>query len=278
MPLTLNVAVTLTDDQLSAIRGYSSNPLPPPVVTPPVVVPPEVPPAVVVKKHFGYYGQPTSAENEGHTSYTFAPGWDGSGLPLTRPTVVFAPAGESLLPTLQKIRDQGGLHHIIALYPQDEPAENNLNDEQTIAKFEAARQAARDVGMNPAPPIMVCYGNKGRPGVANADIIGLDWYEHGPQKIELRRSGQKRFYIPGSCNPWREDPVQFAQAALDDPDAWGVVCFIWVDQWGGTQHLGVKSNGMAAACREAFERLGRTVAPAPEPVTPPAPEPTGSRA
>lgn len=256
MPLTLDVKITLTDAQLAEIRG----PLVTPVITPPVVI---VPPVVVpepTKLHFGYYGSlhGQDEETKDHTSFTFAPGWDGSGLPLTRPTVVFSPDGGSLLPTLQKIKEQGGLHHIIALYPQDEPAENGLNENQTVACFEAARQAARDVGMNPVPPIMVCYGKKGQPGIYNADIIGLDWYEHGPQKIGLARVGQKRFYVPGSANPWQEDPVAFVNAAQADSQAWGVVCFIWLDQWGGTQNLGVKSNGTVGRHREAYARLGWT--------------------
>jgi hypothetical protein len=186
--------------------------------------------------------------------------------------------GEPLDMTLALIQKQGGLHHIIALYPQDEPDVNKMSDAETAAKFDAARAAALKVGIN--PPIMVCYGAEGTPGIGHADIVGRDRYGMGPQRIELRQ-GQKRFYIPGGCNPWRDDPVQFAQAALDDPDAWGVVSFIWIDQWGGTQHLGVRSNGTADRHREASRLLGNlppvpapAPAPAPVPVPTPAPTPT----
>lgn len=280
MPITLNVSITLTDAQLSEIRGAPPVVVTPPVVVvPPVVVPPEVPVETpVAKPHFGYYGagENQEAETVDHTSFTFAPGWDGSGLPLTRPTVLFAPGGDPLDAVLAKVKAQGGLHHIIALYPQDEPAENNLNESQTIAKFEAARAAARAVGLNPPPPIMVCYGRKGTPGIANADIIGQDWYENGPQWIPLARSDQKRFFIPGAANPWREDVMQFADAALSDAHCWGVVSFIWLDQWGGTQHLGVRSNGLAQRHREAYAKLGWVpVAPVTPPVVvPPVVTPT----
>ena len=264
MPLTINVPITLDDATLAALRaalGATG-----PVVTPPPVVLPEPKRTL----HFGYFGAPTDAENADHTTFTFAPGWDlNAGFPLTRPTVLFAAWGQPMDEMLGKVKAQGGLHHIIAMYPQDEPAENGLNEAQTVAKFESARTAARAVGLNPPPPIMVCYGRKGTPGIANADIIGLDDYGQGPIKLPLSRPDQRLFYIPGGCNPWREDPVAFAEAALADPAAWGVVSFIWIDQWGGTQHLGVRSNGMADRHRQAFVKLGGML---PAPVV--APKPT----
>lgn len=261
MSVTVTVQLVLDDAALAAIAAGI-----PVTVPPPVVIPPPVP--IVSKRHFGYYGtqEGMPAEVADHTSFVFAPGWDGSGLPLTGPTVLFSPFGDPMDATLAKVKAQGGLHHIIALYPQDEPDVNRMSEAETVAKFEAARAAARAVGID--PPIMVCYGAEGVPGIGHADIVGRDRYGMGPQRIDLR-PGQKRFYVPGSCNPWREDPVQYAQAALDDPDAWGVVAFIWLDQWGGTQHLGVRSNGTAARHREAYALLGWGTPAVPEPVTPP---------
>lgn len=263
MPFTFNAQITIDDATLAALRGGGNVVVPVPLPTPEPVPAPR-------KLHFGYYGSMAGQREEtaDHVTYNFAPGWDGSGLPLTGPTVLFAPSGEPLDATLRTVQQQGGLHHIIALYPQDEPDVNNMTDAQTVAKFEAARAAARAVGID--PPIMVCYGAEGTPGIAAADIIGRDRYGMGPQHIGLVRAGQKRFYVPGGCNPWREDPVQYAQAALDDPDAWGVMAFIWLDQWGGTQHLGVRSNGTAARHREASALLGnKAPAPAPKPVPAP---------
>jgi hypothetical protein len=261
MSLTVNVQLVLDDAALAAIAaGLPVTATPPPIVIP--APPPVTPPILDPIKHFGYFGGPTTAENADHTTFTFAPGWDvEEGLPLTRPTVLFAAWGQPMDAMLAKIKEQGGLHHIIALYPQDEPAEAGLNEEQTVAKFEAARAVARAVGLDPPPPVMVCYGRKGTPGFSNADIVGMDDYGRGAIKLDLVRGDQRRFYILGGCNPWREHPFPFVDAALADPKAWGVISFIWLDAWGGTQHLGVKSNGRAALHREAYARIGGKLPP-----------------
>jgi hypothetical protein len=251
MTIKLSVAngvLTLNDDALDEIvraveerlsrRPKPETPIPEPKRTP---------------LHFGYFGAP-NPEFADHVTYQFAPGWDGGGLPLTGPTVLFSPFGKPLDETLRKVKEQGGLHHIIAMYPIDEPDVAGKSDEEATAIFNAARDAARAVGLNPPPPIMVCYGAKGFPGKEAADIIGQDKYGQGPFTVPIRPD-QKRFYIPGVADPWREDPVPFVEKALADPLAWGIVTFIWLDQWGGESHLGVHGNGMAVRCRAAYAMI-----------------------
>jgi hypothetical protein len=224
--------------------------------------------------HFGYFGAP-NVEFIDHVTYQFAPGWDGGGLPLNSPTVLFSPFGDPLDAALQTIKKQGGLHHIIALYPQDEPDVAGLDDAQATAKFKAARDAAKAVGID--VPIMCVYGSKGYPGVGAVDIVGHDNYGRGPLVPLLVRNDQKVVYVSGGCNPWREAPVAFVDAAMADPRAWGVINFIWLDQWGGTQHLGIRSNGTAGRHREAYglikaaHRLPAVASVEPKPVDPPKP-------
>lgn len=216
------------------------------------------PPTFPTSEHpvqFGFFGAGAGAVDEyrNQVTYTFAPGWgDPPGQPLTMPTVLFSPDGGSLKPVLDVIKEQGGLHHIIALYPQDEPDVNHMSDEQTIAVFERARADAASVGIN--VPIMVIYGVEGTPGISHADIVGRDRYGAGPQFLDGLRTDQKRIYVPGGADPWKEDPMPFVDVARRDPQGWGVVSFIWLDQWGGSSNLGVRSNGMREAHRLAYEK------------------------
>ena len=89
MSLTFNAQITIDDVTLAALRGGGNVVVPVPLPTP-------TPTPASRKLHFGYYGALAGQREEtaDHATFTFAPGWDGSGLPLTGPTVLFAPSGE----------------------------------------------------------------------------------------------------------------------------------------------------------------------------------------
>jgi hypothetical protein len=82
-------------------------------------------------------------------------------------------------------------------------------------------------------------------------LVGVDSYGQGSDILSgiyarlepLLAPSQAMIVVPGGASPWRQNPAPFL--AWAQTHNVGLFCaFLWDDQWGGTQNLGIRSNGM----------------------------------
>ncbi len=129
--------------------------------------------------------------------------------------------------------------------------------------------------MGMACKIMVIYGDGQNYRALSAyDWAGLDAYDEGvgvltgkvPQLQALLGASQSLILVPGGADPWHTPIGPFYDYALANPKTALICPFIWTDQWGGTQHLGIKSNGMAASYNQVATTI-RNAVPVPPSTT-----------
>lgn len=134
--------------------------------------------------------------------------------------------------------------YVVALYPVDEP-DLHLIDNDTM---DSINTALRLFGK----PIATIYTDRKQwPGIKTCDWVGFDKYGtdvHGDgvlQDMKARLNDRQRIMlVTGGCDPWRDNVRPVLDYANSDPQVVMIVAFIYGDHWGGTQHLGIQSNGM----------------------------------
>lgn len=154
------------------------------------------------------------------------------------------------------LRAAGVLGMVKALYPIDEPDLFNVPASDIAAANSTIRGVAATYPELAGVALAVIYSNtRTYTGILSYDWVGMDDYDQAayvlisryPEMIERMKPDQKLIVVPGGADPW-ETPVEpFYEYAQQNPRTVLIAPFIWQDQWGGTQNLGIKSNGMAAS-------------------------------
>lgn len=230
---------------------------------------------------FGYYGDcPTCAmETVDHSNLYWASNW--SGLAVTEQSLFAARAagfthvvlavpaytGSPEADTrfyLTSLQRDGYLVNIAALYPQDEPDQANLSDDQVNATNAMLRRVIADYPELAATKLAVIYSaSQAFPGIASYDWVGFDDYVSGcgalksgydAMKARLRLD-QRILVVPGGADPWRQDPACFLEKANADSQVIAVIGFIWFDNWNGGTGVGIRSN----PTRKLYCEAGRAV-------------------
>lgn len=148
----------------------------------------------------------------------------------------------------------GVVDMVKVLYPADEPELYGLDDASLLPLLAQIKAAW------PGPKLAVIYGGDGHgyPGLQGFDLVGKDKYDVGTRILEELppiRAGQSWLVVPGGADPWRQDPAPFVEFAKQHGNVYAVVAFTWFDNYGGTTHKGIRSNGMA----DAYRAAGRAV-------------------
>jgi hypothetical protein len=231
---------------------------------------------------FGYYGDCPSCieETRAHTNVQWIAGWGGDGAQVPKiveraknaaplKTVIMLPgmyANKRLNPLglvaargiFQGLRDAGVLQNVAALYPQDEPDLEGLDEATVIEANTAVRAVAAEFAELRHVPLAVIYSERGtRPGISSYDWVGIDAYAMGSKILgkpytkvqKLLTNKQRLLLVPGGANPWREDPAPYFKRASKDPKVIGVVAFLWIDNAAPDVGLGIRSNGLAPKYR-----------------------------
>jgi hypothetical protein len=260
---------------------------------------------------FGYYGDCPSCveETRAHTNVQWIAGWGGDGAQVPKiveraknaaplKTVIMLPGmyvNKRLNPLglvaargiFQGLRDAGVLQNVAALYPQDEPDLEGLDDATVIEANAAVRAVAGEFAELKNVPLAVIYSERGtlglaggphlrfasspttgffsnrqaglgtRPGISSYDWVGIDAYAMGSKILgkpytklqKLLTNKQRLLLVPGGANPWREDPAPYFKRASKDPKVIGVVAFLWFDNAAPDVGLGIRSNGLAPKYR-----------------------------
>lgn len=159
----------------------------------------------------------------------------------------------------QALRDAELLGMVKILYPVDEPERDaNIAESDIVQCNTDLCAVAAEFPELAAVRLMVIYGDhedyrglKSFRGPGGG-IIGVDSYDQGDKILSGIYSRLKPQLEPdqtlalvvGGADPWRTDPWPFYVYAQDNQDVSLIVAFVFDDQWGGTQNLGIKSNGM----------------------------------
>jgi hypothetical protein len=266
---------------------------------------------------FGYYGDCPSCveETRAHTNVQWIAGWGGDGAQVPKiveraknaapiKTVIMLPGmyvNKRLNPLglvaargiFQGLRDAGVLQNVAALYPQDEPDLEGLDDATVIEANAAVRAVAAEFAELKNVPLAVIYSERGtlglaggphlrfassptsgffsnrpaglgtRPGISSYDWVGIDAYAMGSKILgkpytklqKLLTNKQRLLLVPGGANPWREDPTPYFKRAARDPKVIGVVAFLWFDNAAPDVGLGVHSNGLAPKYRPKLRKF-----------------------
>jgi hypothetical protein len=156
-----------------------------------------------------------------------------------------------------QLRDLGLLQNIVAIYPMDEPDVNGVSAQDVFTTNGSIRTVEAEFAIG--APLMVIYGVNGTPGIETYDIVGVDAY--GDPNTVLQRIDQtvlptqKKLLVPGGACPWFNNVQPFLDKAQSDASVWGIVAFIWPDQWGGTSNCGIRS----APTRKAYCEAGKHI-------------------
>jgi hypothetical protein len=157
--------------------------------------------------------------------------------------------------TLQAIRNAGLTPMLVGFYPIDEPDKHCVSPDQVTVANSVVRSVALEFDLR--LPLLVIYGTAGRPGLESYDVIGEDAYQEGAgalARLDSVPADKQLLLVPGGACPWQNDPAPFL-ARAQDPRVWGIVAFIWPDQWGGTNNCGIRS----AAARARYVELGTLI-------------------
>lgn len=159
----------------------------------------------------------------------------------------------------QALRDAGLLGMVKILYPIDEPERDaNISEADIVQCNTDLCAVAAEFSELAIVRLMVIYGDhEDYRGIKSfrgpgGGIIGVDSYDQGDKILQgiysrLRpqlEPDQTLALVVGSADPWRTDPMPFYRYAQDNADVSLIVGFVFDDRWGGTQNLGIKSNGM----------------------------------
>jgi hypothetical protein len=240
------------------------------------------PVALRAGQFFGYYGDCPSCveETRAHTNVQWIAGWGGEGSQVPKiveraknaaplKTVIMLPGmyvNKRLNPLglvaargiFQGLRDANVLQHVAALYPQDEPDLEGLDDATVIEANRALRGVAAEFIELKNVPLAVIYSERGsRPGISSYDWVGIDAYAMGSKILgtpytklrKLLTNKQRLLLVPGGADPWREDSMPYFKRAATDPKVIGVVAFLWFDNAAPDVGLGIRSNGLAPKYR-----------------------------
>jgi hypothetical protein len=171
------------------------------------------------------------------------------------------------------------LHNVVAIYPIDEP-DNAGVSEVTIIQVNADIRAvmAEFYELRDAK-LAVIYGQEGHntPGISAYDWAGFDDYDRGQsifvngEYIDFRarlNDQQRVIIVPGGADKWRTDPHEFSAKAQNDPKVIAVVPFIWLDNAGGSNWAGIRSNGMKHVYCVAGQAIKYPAGDAPQPCAP----------
>src|SRR4029077_374716 len=136
------------------------------------------------------------------------------------------------------LKGAGLWHHIVALYPLDEPDVAGVSNA-------IMTQVCTDLRAAFGLPLAVIYGTKGTPGIGAFDWVGKDDYGAGAgvlNEMPPISPAQKWIVVPGGADPWKQDPAAFATFANANLNVVAILPFLWGAYAGGQ---GIGTNGMA---------------------------------
>lgn len=238
---------------------------------------PPPPAAVRYDLLYGYFGDCATCvqETKDHTNVQMVVGWGGS---LEQHAFEASSAGQKLIVALcwqcgednirwqfTQLRNLNVLQRVVALYPEDEPDVNHIDDGAMKNIVAMVRRVASEFVELEHVKIAVIYGNQGTPGIEAFDWVGADEYGlglHASKYIKSKmRPDQGLILVPGGADPWKEDPQPFVEYAQADPQVVMIMPFLW--RWptppGGR---GIGDNGMAHAyCVAGSKTIRPDVAP-----------------
>jgi len=159
------------------------------------------------------------------------------------------------------------LDMVRALYPMDEPDLYGIPASDIRDANANLRLVAANYPELKGVQLSVTYsGNRNWVGMEYYDWIGIDHYEDGafiltsqyPQLIEQMRANQRLTVVPGGANPWRTPIEPFYDYAKQTPRVVMIMPFIWLDDYGQSGQLGIKSNGMAPSYNAVATEIRNT--------------------
>jgi hypothetical protein len=238
---------------------------------------------------FGYYGDcPTCVEEtRDHTNMQWVAGWDSDHGQIETIIARVKKASPSkvvlMLPGMYKqrnvnpaglaaaraifagLRNEGVLGNVVAVYPQDEPDVQRLDDATVTRGNSELRTLMADFGIDDVPLAVIYSGSGGRPGIGSYNWVGMDSYRKGSKILggpyrslkNNMRADQRLLLVPGGASPWQQDPAKFFKFAEQDPQVVGVVAFLWFDNAAPQDGVGqgIRSNKMT----EIYRQWGRAV-------------------
>ncbi len=152
------------------------------------------------------------------------------------------------------LKAAGLLDMVKALYPIDEPDLYGIPASDIQEANANLRAVAANYPELKGIKLSVTYsGNRNWVGLEYYDWVGIDHYEDGsfillsqyPQLIEQLTPKQRLVVVPGGANPWRTPIEPFYEYAQQEPRVVLIMPFIWQDNYGNGNQLGIQGNGLA---------------------------------
>lgn len=152
------------------------------------------------------------------------------------------------------LKSSGLLDMVKAAYPMDEPDLYGIPASDIEAANANIRRVASQYPELSDLKLCVTYsGNRNWPALHSYDWVGIDHYEDSsfilisqyPQLIEQLLPNQRLTVVPGGADPWRTPVEPFYEYAQQEPRVVLIMPFIFLDNYGNSGQLGIKSNGMA---------------------------------
>lgn len=253
-----------------AVLGSKKKSKPAPVV--PVELGPSRP--GILYGYFGCYGNQVSEVKE-HTNVHMEMLWEGWTKGIENCTLADKPIILNIQPQcftdpnlgnvkynshgmielrvlLNRFKSAGLLGKIIALYPVDEPDLCNISVSDLTQMANDVREVISEFPELLGCKLAVFYtGREDYRGIELFDWVGFD--DYGNDNSYLNDGKYQRFrnklndsqrimLIPGGCAPWHTNPAQFYIRAQEDTKVIAIIPFIWIDNYGNSTELGIRSN------------------------------------
>lgn len=152
------------------------------------------------------------------------------------------------------LKSAGLLDMVKALYPMDEPDLYGIPAADILAANANLRAVAAGYPELTGMKLAVMYsGKRNWVGIESYDWIGIDNYDDGsfillsqyPELEAQLRADQRMVVVPGGANPWQTPIEPFYEYAQQHEKVILIMPFIWLDNYGTSGQLGIKSNGLA---------------------------------
>ncbi len=170
----------------------------------------------------------------------------------------------SLRSILTRLKKEGIIQYVVALYPIDEPDLNVRSELDVILANKAARKVMAEFPELRSAKLAVIYSNSGNHfDVANYDWVGFDDYSLGASIVYMSkydslkkklRQDQRTILVPGGA--YGQDPTPFFNLAENDQKVIALVPFLWTDT---TDFPGIRSNQVKKAYCETGKKVIKAI-------------------
>ena len=163
---------------------------------------------------------------------------------------------------LQQLLLAGILRQVTAFFIVDEPELAGWTSQQLRDTAAMVRRAQADV-LSAAPLAVVYSTIADWPAIEEFELVGINRYDESvfnsgdfTRLKAALRPDQKIMLYPGGAANWKQDPAPFFNVAQTDPQVWGIVAFVWRDDYSITGWgQGIRSNGMAPAYNAIGQKI-----------------------